>query len=487
MPYDLCIRDLSAVAGGALRLGSMPPLGGDLEPISRIVVQVQDVQKGDVFWALGGTENAYEAELAYARGAIGVVVSGRCVEPWAGAFSLEVADTRWALWKLATWNRQRFEGRLIALTGGASSIVGGILEDVLASQLTGCRPTPNADGETNLLLSLIEIEPHAEFAILELTGNTTGDIKAVSDLCRPHIAVVLGAVEQDKSTNIAHAGDCAVIHSLGDDGWAVLNGDDPRQRKITTDTTACIVWTGRSPDNDVIATHVASGGGKLSFTVDSQPFELNVWGRHYLPPALCGLAVGRLMGIDEQQIAASLKKYEPAAATCQVINTGRWVIINDCGAANFVSLNAGLKLLREMKASRRIVVCGDLEQGAGDANQVGEEMVTTCGADHLTACGGDASAIIAAAQNAGMPKQRTIAFDHAADAAEQLAADLKDGDVVLVKGRRTEEMQAVVQALANAATPSNNSTAVIAPLFSPFTVSPSGSVLREIDPTLPPG
>lgn len=111
---DLCIRDLVQIVGGRLRLGSPPPLGGPLEPIGRIVADSRQVVENDVFWGLVGPnhDGSRFAEDAFLRGALGAVVSGRRLEPWAGKFSLEVQDTHHALWRLARWIRERSSSHL---------------------------------------------------------------------------------------------------------------------------------------------------------------------------------------------------------------------------------------------------------------------------------------------------------------------------------------------------------------------------------------
>lgn len=102
----LCIRDLTEIVGGRLRLGCLPPLGGELEPLGPVVVDCSRVKHGDTYWELAETGGPSRADEAFARGALGVVVSGRAVEPWAGKFSLEVEDARAALGLLSQTARR---------------------------------------------------------------------------------------------------------------------------------------------------------------------------------------------------------------------------------------------------------------------------------------------------------------------------------------------------------------------------------------------
>lgn len=81
----------------------MPPLAGEFEPVRRVVTEMGEVGEGDVYWATPPVPGlaAGCVEEAFARGALGVVVAGRRVEPWAGRFVLEVNDSAQKLGDLA--------------------------------------------------------------------------------------------------------------------------------------------------------------------------------------------------------------------------------------------------------------------------------------------------------------------------------------------------------------------------------------------------
>jgi hypothetical protein len=96
---ELCLEQLAAVTEGRLRLGTMPPLAGTLEPVRRIVLDIAHVHPSDVFWQLGSRNGMalVEVQQAFCRGALGAVVEWPGIEPWAGKFVLEVRDSAAAL------------------------------------------------------------------------------------------------------------------------------------------------------------------------------------------------------------------------------------------------------------------------------------------------------------------------------------------------------------------------------------------------------
>ncbi len=91
----ICIAQLAELVDGRLRLASMPPLGGGFEPTGRIVIDSNMVSPGDLYWALDGFGHygSSYTQQAFANGAQGVIVASRGIEPWAGKFCIEVADS----------------------------------------------------------------------------------------------------------------------------------------------------------------------------------------------------------------------------------------------------------------------------------------------------------------------------------------------------------------------------------------------------------
>ena len=98
----LCIEQLGELTDGCIRLGAMPPLAGKLEPIGRIVFDPQQVEARDIYWALqvGSYDGALFVGEAFARRALGVVLAGRRIEPWAGSFCITVTDGLTSLHRL---------------------------------------------------------------------------------------------------------------------------------------------------------------------------------------------------------------------------------------------------------------------------------------------------------------------------------------------------------------------------------------------------
>jgi UDP-N-acetylmuramoyl-tripeptide--D-alanyl-D-alanine ligase len=202
----------------------------------------------------------------------------------------------------------------------------------------------------------------------------------------------------------------------------------------------------------VLASDVENRGGMLRFRVDGVRVCIPVWGRHNLSCALAAFAVARLMDFSAAEIADALAGFQPPPLCCQVSEVGGVTIIDDSASAHATGTKAALELLRDFDApGRRIVICGDLRDSSApdrqDHRQLGERVVSVCGADLLVACGEHARDVVIGARDAGMPVRHAIACRQLSDAAGLLAAEVEPGDVVLVKGSRAVALEKIVEYL----------------------------------------
>jgi hypothetical protein len=141
----LCLQDLIEWTGGEVKLAVMPPLDGELTPIERILLRASAIGSGDVFWCLAA--NRCDIELAFLRGAIGVVCANRTAEPWPGRFVLLVDDPVAGLQSMV----EAFSGQLSFLAEQEKSQQASELKDLqLCAAVVADISPPSCDRVTNL-------------------------------------------------------------------------------------------------------------------------------------------------------------------------------------------------------------------------------------------------------------------------------------------------------------------------------------------------
>lgn len=448
------LQYLYDIVGGQLSLSEGETVGRPLGPVEN---DSRRIAEGDVFWALRGPnyDGSDFIEEAFARGAAGAVVE-RSVDVPSGHWAIVVENSRRALWEWARWKRRQFTGTLVAVTGSVGkTTTRQMIHTVLSTRLRGTASPHNYNNHLGVPLSMAAINADDDYAVLELGASSAGEIATLAELCRPKIGVIthvgdahLGGFGSRRGVAEAKA---ELLAELPLDGHAVLL-DDPWIHRVAERCRAPITWVGRDGECDLSADEITSRGGRLEFRIEGHDFSVPVWGRHHLGAAMLAVGVGRLLGIGMDAMAEALSAFDPLPMRCEVIEVRGATIINDTYNASPTSMTAALELLRDFDApGRRIVVCGDMAE-LGDVSvrehvRLGDQIVSRCGADMVLACGQFARSVVEGARGAGMPAARSIPCRNADEALPFLGQAIVPGDVVLVKGSRSMNMEHVVDAL----------------------------------------
>ena len=130
----------------------------------------------------------------------------------------------------------------------------------------------------------------------------------------------------------------------------MLNGDDPIVRGFGARTRARVVRYGLADDVDVRATDVRSlGAAGMAFTLVSgdarAELAIPVLGRHSVSNAAGAAAVGLAAGLDLASIAVALGRGWGAAHRVEVVDLGRYRILDDTYNASPPSMLAALEVL----------------------------------------------------------------------------------------------------------------------------------------------
>ncbi len=450
------VGELSKAIDGQLRVGQ-DATDAAAKLLGRASIDTRELAAGEVFWALCGPQRdgAAFVATAFARGAVGAIVAADVDVP-DDRWIIRVRNTQDALWRAATWYRERFLGTPIAVTGSVGkTTTRQMIHTVLGARLQGSASPRNYNNHLGVPLSLLQTEPEHDYAVFELGASRRGEITSLASLCAPK----LGVITQVGDAHLAGFGNrraiaeskAELLAALPSDGHAVL-ADDPWLRAAADRCSAAITWVGANADCDVRAADINTAPGVLTFRVSGCPFQVPVWGRHHLTAALCAVAVGRRLGFDLDEMAAAIRDFQPVAMRCEVSEIRGATVINDTYNANPTAMRAAFELVRNLEAQgRRIVVLGDMgELGEESARlhwELGRQAVVVADANLLIACGRFAHYVSAGARSAGLPKARTIPCNSIEQTLPYLGQAMLPGDVVLVKGSRTVGMERIIEAL----------------------------------------
>jgi UDP-N-acetylmuramoyl-tripeptide--D-alanyl-D-alanine ligase len=380
---------------------------------------------------------------------------------------LVVDDPLSALQRLAAWWRAQLDHLLVV--GVTGSVGKTSTKEVIASVLERAMPTyrslGNLNSEIGLPLSLLEVTPEHGAAVLEMGGAYAfGEIRLLTEIARPRIGVVtnvhpvhlerMGSIEAIAETK------AELVDAIPEDGWAILNGDDPRVRAMAERCRGRVLFYGLETTNDVRASDVESEGLDgtafwLQLGGETNRVRVPLIGGHAVELALAGIAAGHAVGMDLADMLPGLA--EPGVQVRLLVLPGPngSQLIDDTYNASTPSMMSALGLLDAINPTRAIVVLGDMRElgqvsereHVAVGRRAGEvaDLVVTFG-ELARICAREA-ATTDGRFDAGPPAVTSFALEQREDLVDYLLRELREGDVVLLKGSRGLEMETIVEQL----------------------------------------
>jgi UDP-N-acetylmuramyl pentapeptide synthase len=293
-------------------LASLPPLDGDLAPFGRIVTEIEHVTDGDVYWPVPRSNEATAGfvEGAFSRGAQGVVVSGRRVEPWAGRFVLEVADAEACLFELAAWSRLRWTGTVvIAIQTAGQPRLGRWIAGLLKSRVAGTRRLA-VTCPTQLAVAVCNWSDETELVVVEVDPASRYTVARTTQLCRPQIGVI-SAMGEPITSEFAKwepvtEGLAALTAAIPPEGWLVADGDQPELDELACLRRCHLMRVGRDPSCDVAAADVRREAGQTTFRIRGKQYTFTGDPQKDLAAVLAACGAARIAGLTPAEIAIGL-------------------------------------------------------------------------------------------------------------------------------------------------------------------------------------
>ncbi len=425
--------DLRAATGGLLRT----PFAA-----TGVSIDSRTARPGDLFVALvseGGDGHGHVAS-ALARGAAGAMVH-RLPEGVADdAALLQVPDTFAGLHALGRFARARFAGRVVAVTGSVGKTT---TKEMLRLALSAFGKAWAAEASHNnhwgVPLTLARTPARHAFCVVEIGMNHAGEIAPLSRLARPHAALVT-------AISAAHIGNLGSLEAIRAEKHTIVAGLEPG---------GVVVLPEDFGERQLLRSESDALGNSIEAEIDGVrvTFRLAAPGRHMAVNAVAALTVAARLGLDPVAAAAALDGFAPIAGRGArrplTLPEGTATLLDESYNASSVAVRAALSVLALLPATRRVAVLGDmLELGeAAAAEHRGLAPDVQASADLLFTCGPQMRLL----HDAVPPALRGAHAADAASLAPVVAAALRPGDAVLVKGSLGSRMRLVVQTLEGAA------------------------------------
>ncbi len=353
-----------------------------------------------------------------------------------------------ALQQFAADYRRSLDVKITAVTGSVGKTsTKEFIYAVLSRRFPTHKTYGNMNSETGLPITLLGIKPSDRAAVVELGMSALGEIKALSDIANPDVAVITNIgfshIESLGSQQNILRAKLEIIDGLKKDGVLILNADDQflRQAKEALYGSRQILTFGiDSTDCDVRAESVccADGGQDFILHFPGNTFRAKILceGRHNVYNALAAAAVGFCYGLDAQTVCDGLLDFRNAPMRQDCYDRDGFYIIEDCYNASPASVRAAADILSR-RSGGKIAVLGDMLE-LGDYSESLHRQAGSClrGVDSVIAFGNFAIDYISGAVDAGVPPEKCLACSDASEAGRMLYKIASESDNILVKASR---------------------------------------------------
>lgn len=447
---EMAVKAMDAKYSGSVSLDTA---------ITGISTDTRKIQPGDLFVCLKGDHFDAHEFLSEARkkGAVAAVTEKRVEDELP---QLCVVDCIIALGRLATLNRNQFQGKVVAITGSSGKTT---VKELLANMLKQKGATLFTQGNLNnhigAPLTLLQLANEHEFAVIELGASAEGEIDYTVHLTQPHVALLNNAcaahIEGFGSLQGVVRAKSEIYNTLTDEGLGIVNLDDPNSafwsEKLENLQRTFLTFSTRSDTADVYASDAhANTAGAWGFTLNylqqKVDVQLQLIGQHNIANATAAAAAWVALGLPLKEVKAGLETSEAVKGRMKPIRLNSGWLIDDSYNANPQAVEAAIDYLSD-RPGKRILVLGDMAEMGEAAAELHANLgryAAKAGIDAFYAVGPLMRHAVQAAHAEGLLAQH---FDQQSELITALKERLSDSFTLLVKGSRSAKMDRVVDAL----------------------------------------
>lgn len=454
---NMTLENIAKACGGELVLNGA-------EATARIAGAVIDsrlVKENYLFFATKGERvdgHDYIAK-AFGLGAI-VAVCEHIPDGVEGTF-IVVKDTFVALKQIAKFYRESLDIKVVGITGSVGKTsTKEFIAYVLAEKYKVLKTEGNFNNEVGLPLTVLKLREEHEVAVLEMGISDFGEMTRLSEIAQPDICVITNIgqchLEQLGDRDGVLKAKTEVFANMKEEGIACLFAEDDKLAGITEVNGKKPVFYGMKETDEVYAADVVNKGLLGSeCVIHAEDMNINAEiplpGKHMVYNALAATAVGKIMGLNEEEIERGIRSVEAVSGRSHLIKTSEYTIIDDCYNANPVSMKAAIDLLGEA-ITRKVAILGDMFE-LGENEKTLHRGVGEYAAEHnvdVLICVGALSEEMYQGAAECENKKDTMELYHFAtleDCKNEAVGLLKQDDAVLIKASHGMHFTELVELL----------------------------------------
>ena len=450
---NLTLKNIAEACGGILYNGD----GFENKEVSDVTIDSRKVTENCLFIPIKGARvDAHEfIPEVFEQGALCVLSEHKSdiSKPY-----IHVTSTLKAIRDIASFYRQHLDIKVIGITGSVGKTsTKEMIASVLGEKYSVLKTEGNFNNEIGLPLTIFRLRENHQIAVLEMGISHFGDMNVLASIARPDICVItnigLCHLENLIDRDGVLKAKTEMFEFLPDDGRIVLNGDDDKLSTIKQYKSIEPIFYGTDDSFAISGKKITALGLKGTFFTmkfdngEKSDIYIRVPGHHMVYNAMAAATLGRLFNMSPDEIKKNIEKIKAVRGRNDVIETGKYTIIDDCYNANPVSTKAAIDVL-SYGTGRKVAILGDMfELGENEDNMHKEigKYTARKNIDFIICIGKLSKNTYESALSSGIKK--ALYFETKEEFFNSTEKLLRKGDNILVKASHGMEFKSIVEFL----------------------------------------
>ncbi|MBE3557148.1 MAG: UDP-N-acetylmuramoyl-tripeptide--D-alanyl-D-alanine ligase [Firmicutes bacterium] len=354
------LEEVAEMVGGQLVMGE------GRQPIDAVTTDSRNVAPNSLFVPLLGPrfDGHQFAQQALLAGAVAVLWDRSLPLPFTPPALIQVEDALAALGRLAKAWLARVGATVVGITGSnGKTTTKELAAAALSTRYRVARTQGNYNNVIGLPLTVLQMEPGTQIAVLEMGMNHAGEIRALTAIAAPHVAVITligeAHIENLGSREAIAAAKAEILERMGSADIALLNGDEPLLLPYAKRFPGTVRTFGKGETCDYRLVRLLTGDWERTYflgwsrTSGEHAFELAFGGRHNAINALAAWGVAESFGIDAREVAEAFAQVRLPDGRLQrrVLADGS-TLIDDTYNASPTSTLAALEMVADTTSSQ---------------------------------------------------------------------------------------------------------------------------------------
>lgn len=362
-----------------------------------------------------------------------------------------VEDTTHALQKLASCYRDEINPIVIGVTGSngkttTKDIVATIAKEKFRTHFTD----GNLNNEFGLPFTILSMSRNTEVLVLEMGMSSFGEIEILSNIAKPDYAIITNIGESHieylgSREGIAKA-KLEIASGLDRNGKLIIDGDESLLSHVHKEEN--VIKVGFGKENDFIVSDIELNRNATVFNgSDQHTYRIPVLGSHNAKNAAYGIVLGRLLGINTENIQHALENLRLTGMRFETLTGMNGVsIINDAYNASPTSMKAAIEVIQQMDGyENKVVVLGDIYELGKQSKELHETVAEVIreSITHLYTIGEDSS-VISETIKKKYPVIKVKHFTQKNHLLEELQKHLNNDTLILFKASRGMKLETII-------------------------------------------